>query len=74
MCSLDGDVCVVTGACGFLGKTLIRMLLDQEKNLSEIRLVDINVKQELLQSLQGNKNLTRVVIAVYFLYEKQYKL
>ncbi|KAM9802695.1 hydroxy-delta-5-steroid dehydrogenase, 3 beta- and steroid delta-isomerase 1 [Syngnathus typhle] len=50
--TLDGDVCVVTGACGFLGKTLIRMLLEQEKKLTEIRLLDINVKQELLQSLE----------------------
>ncbi|XP_051937350.1 hydroxy-delta-5-steroid dehydrogenase, 3 beta- and steroid delta-isomerase 1 [Hippocampus zosterae] len=55
MCSLDGDVCVVTGACGFLGKTLIRMLLDQEKNLSEIRLVDINIKEELMQSLEESR-------------------
>ncbi|XP_077393474.1 hydroxy-delta-5-steroid dehydrogenase, 3 beta- and steroid delta-isomerase 1 [Festucalex cinctus] len=59
--SLDGDVCVVTGACGFLGKTLIRMLLDQEKNLGEIRLLDIDVKQDLLQSLEecrGNVKLS----------------
>ncbi|XP_061697137.1 hydroxy-delta-5-steroid dehydrogenase, 3 beta- and steroid delta-isomerase 1 [Syngnathoides biaculeatus] len=52
MSCLDGEVCVVTGACGFLGKTLIRMLLEQEKNLREIRLLDIDIKQELLQSLE----------------------
>ncbi|XP_057708301.1 hydroxy-delta-5-steroid dehydrogenase, 3 beta- and steroid delta-isomerase 1 [Corythoichthys intestinalis] len=52
MSSLDGEVCVVTGACGFLGKTLIKMLLEQEKNIGEVRLLDINVKKEVLQSLQ----------------------
>ncbi|XP_077473829.1 hydroxy-delta-5-steroid dehydrogenase, 3 beta- and steroid delta-isomerase 1 [Stigmatopora argus] len=52
MSSLDGEVCVVTGACGFLGKTLIKMLLEQEKNIDEIRLLDIIIKKELLQSLE----------------------
>ncbi|CAL1582978.1 unnamed protein product [Knipowitschia caucasica] len=46
--ALSGGVCVVTGACGFLGKRLIRLLLEEE-NFSEIRLVDTNIKLEDVQ-------------------------
>lgn len=49
--ALSGEVCVVTGACGFLGETLIRLLL--EEKLAEIRLLDRNIRSELIQSLDG---------------------
>lgn len=50
--ALSGEVCVVTGACGFLGGKLIRLLLEEEK-LAEIRLLDRNIQSELIQSLDG---------------------
>lgn len=50
--SLKGDVCVVTGACGFLGKRLVRLLLAEEK-LAEIRLTDRQVRPDHLQTLEG---------------------
>lgn len=50
--SLKGDVCVVTGACGFLGEHLVRLMLTEE-NLEEIRLLDRNIRTELVQELQG---------------------
>lgn len=50
--SLAGEVCVVTGACGFLGEKLLRLLLEEEK-LAEIRLLDRNIRSELIQSLDG---------------------
>lgn len=50
--TLSGDVCVVTGACGFLGEKLVRLLLEDEK-LAEIRLLDRNIRSELIQSLDG---------------------
>lgn len=57
--ALNGDVCVVTGACGFLGKRLIRLLLEEE-NLSEIRLVDIAIKLEDVQNFKDCRGDTRV--------------
>ncbi|RVE58509.1 hypothetical protein OJAV_G00209980 [Oryzias javanicus] len=53
--SLRGDVCVVTGACGFLGKRLVRLLLEEEET-AEIRLLDKRVPPQVLQSLEGNTN------------------
>lgn len=50
--SLTGDVCVVTGASGFLGGKLVKLLLEEE-NLAEIRLLDKHVRPELIQSLEG---------------------
>uniref|UniRef100_A0A8C6TBG5 Hydroxy-delta-5-steroid dehydrogenase, 3 beta- and steroid delta-isomerase 1 n=1 Tax=Neogobius melanostomus TaxID=47308 RepID=A0A8C6TBG5_9GOBI len=57
--ALNGDVCVVTGACGFLGKRLTRLLLEEEK-LSEIRLVDRQIKLEDVQSFKDCRGDTRV--------------
>lgn len=57
--SLNGDVCVVTGACGFLGKRLVKLLLQEEKT-AEIRLLDKQVAPQLLHSLEGKICLTFV--------------
>lgn len=54
--SLRGDVCVVTGACGFLGKKLVRLLL-QEENMSELRMMDKKVPPTILQQLEGKNVL-----------------
>lgn len=54
--SLRGDVCVVTGACGFLGKRLVRLLLEEE-SMAEIRLMDKHVPTKLLDTLEGKIRL-----------------
>uniref|UniRef100_A0A8C1GE14 3-beta hydroxysteroid dehydrogenase/isomerase domain-containing protein n=1 Tax=Cyprinus carpio TaxID=7962 RepID=A0A8C1GE14_CYPCA len=59
--TLSGDVCVVTGACGFLGKKLVRLLLEEEK-LAEIRLLDRNIQSELIQSFDDCKGKTKVSV------------
>uniref|UniRef100_A0A1A8IWA0 Hydroxy-delta-5-steroid dehydrogenase, 3 beta-and steroid delta-isomerase 2 n=1 Tax=Nothobranchius kuhntae TaxID=321403 RepID=A0A1A8IWA0_NOTKU len=55
--SLRGDVCVVTGAGGFLGKRLVRLLLEEERT-AEIRLLDKRVQPQLLQSLEDCRGET----------------
>uniref|UniRef100_H2LXC2 Hydroxy-delta-5-steroid dehydrogenase, 3 beta- and steroid delta-isomerase 1 n=1 Tax=Oryzias latipes TaxID=8090 RepID=H2LXC2_ORYLA len=57
--SLRGDVCVVTGACGFLGKRLVRLLLEEEET-AEIRLLDKHVPQQVLQSLEDCRGGTKL--------------
>lgn len=50
---------MVTGACGFLGGKLVRLLLDEEK-LAEIRLLDKYIRPELIQSLEGKCQMLNV--------------
>ncbi|XP_056320924.1 hydroxy-delta-5-steroid dehydrogenase, 3 beta- and steroid delta-isomerase 1 [Danio aesculapii] len=59
--ALSGEVCVVTGACGFLGERLVRLLLKEEK-LAEIRLLDRNIRSELIQSLDDCRGETKVSV------------
>ncbi|XP_035249228.1 3 beta-hydroxysteroid dehydrogenase/Delta 5--_4-isomerase-like [Anguilla anguilla] len=54
------DVYLITGACGFLGERICRLLLEEEQGLAEIRLLDRNSKPELVQSLQASTSQTKV--------------
>ncbi|XP_052004801.1 3 beta-hydroxysteroid dehydrogenase/Delta 5--_4-isomerase-like [Xyrauchen texanus] len=59
--SLSGEVCVVTGACGFLGEKLVRLLLEEEK-LAEIRMLDRNIRSEIIQSLDDCRGETKLSV------------
>lgn len=68
--SFTGDVCVVTGAGGFLGGKLVKLLLEEE-NFSEIRLLDKCIRPELIQLLEGKSCQTSVgffVVVVIVLF------
>ncbi|KPP68201.1 3beta-hydroxysteroid dehydrogenase-like [Scleropages formosus] len=56
--SLSGDVCLVTGASGFLGERIVKLLV--EEGAMEIRLLDRNIKPQLLQSLDESRNQTKI--------------
>lgn len=61
---MTGDVCVVTGACGFLGMRLVKLLLEEEK-LAEIRLVDKHLQPDLLLTLEGKNKRFPTFIPVF---------
>ncbi|KAG9349701.1 hypothetical protein JZ751_028149 [Albula glossodonta] len=54
------DVCLVTGASGFLGERIIRLLLEEEQGFMEIRLFDKHARPGLVQSLEASANQTKV--------------
>uniref|UniRef100_A0A8C4RXT0 Hydroxy-delta-5-steroid dehydrogenase, 3 beta- and steroid delta-isomerase 1 n=2 Tax=Erpetoichthys calabaricus TaxID=27687 RepID=A0A8C4RXT0_ERPCA len=57
--SLIGDVCLITGACGFLGQKIIQLLIE-ENELAEIRLLDLNINPKLMESLEAIRGQTKI--------------
>ncbi|XP_078613546.1 3 beta-hydroxysteroid dehydrogenase type 7-like isoform X2 [Branchiostoma floridae x Branchiostoma japonicum] len=54
---------VVTGGCGFLGSRIVDMLADREKNISEIRVVDTNLRSRpSTADRAGTENLLRCCV------------
>ncbi|XP_078064663.1 3 beta-hydroxysteroid dehydrogenase type 7-like [Mustelus asterias] len=47
MAGSQGQVYLITGGCGFLGKHLVKMLVEQGEGISEIRVFDLKVEREL---------------------------
>ncbi|KAK6487001.1 3 beta-hydroxysteroid dehydrogenase/Delta 5--_4-isomerase-like [Huso huso] len=59
--SLAGEVCLITGAFGFLGQRIIKLLL-QEDELAEIRLLDRHVRLDILESLEEFRGQTKLTV------------
>ncbi|XP_041038102.1 3 beta-hydroxysteroid dehydrogenase type 7-like [Carcharodon carcharias] len=47
MADRPGEVYLVTGGCGFLGRHLVKMLVERGQGISEIRVFDVKVDREL---------------------------
>nr|UWU44150.1 3 beta-hydroxysteroid dehydrogenase/delta 5-->4-isomerase-like protein [Pelodiscus sinensis] len=60
--SLAGVSCLVTGAGGFLGQRIVRLLLEEEKELAEIRVLDKAFSIEALKNFTNFKGQTEVKI------------
>ncbi|NXD14584.1 3BHS isomerase, partial [Nothocercus nigrocapillus] len=60
--SLSGVSCLVTGAGGFLGRRIVRLLLEEEESLTEIRLLDKAFSTEALKSFDKFQGKTEVKI------------
>ncbi|XP_048373000.1 3 beta-hydroxysteroid dehydrogenase type 7 [Sphaerodactylus townsendi] len=72
MSTSGGKIYLVTGGCGFLGKRLVQMLLEREKDLAEVRVFDLHLDESVQQLdrdkvvlIKGNiSNLQEVEAAV----------
>ncbi|XP_027722527.1 3 beta-hydroxysteroid dehydrogenase/Delta 5--_4-isomerase type 2 [Vombatus ursinus] len=55
--------CLVTGAGGFLGQRIVRLLLEEEKELEEIRVLDKVFSPQLLLEFSGTQLLLEACIS-----------
>lgn len=51
------QVYLVTGGCGFLGKRLVQMLLEQEPDLAEVRVFDVSLDESLRALDRGEEQI-----------------
>lgn len=63
--SLAGVSCLVTGAGGFLGQRIVRLLLEEEEALAEIRLLDKAFSNEALERFGSKYHLVRTMYCGY---------
>lgn len=66
--SLAGVSCLVTGAGGFLGQRIVRLLLEEEEALAEIRLLDKAFSNEALGRFGSKYHLARTMHCRYMCY------
>ncbi|XP_077335712.1 3 beta-hydroxysteroid dehydrogenase/Delta 5--_4-isomerase type 1 isoform X3 [Lithobates pipiens] len=70
-CSLSGVSCLVTGASGFVGRRIVQMLLEEEPELEELRVMDKNLSEDLLKTCQRTEQLLAACLqnnVQYFIY------
>ncbi|XP_078088140.1 hydroxy-delta-5-steroid dehydrogenase, 3 beta- and steroid delta-isomerase 1 [Mustelus asterias] len=48
-----GEIYLVTGGNGFLGQEITKLLIEENSDLSEVRILDKAIKQDLLEHLQA---------------------
>ncbi|KAM4795574.1 3 beta-hydroxysteroid dehydrogenase/Delta 5--_4-isomerase type 1-like [Rhinophrynus dorsalis] len=60
--SLSGMNCLVTGAGGFLGQRIVRLLLEEEEDLAEVRVMDKTISPDLQRMCEEFQKKTTVKI------------
>ncbi|XP_036622692.1 3 beta-hydroxysteroid dehydrogenase/Delta 5--_4-isomerase type 2 [Trichosurus vulpecula] len=64
--------CLVTGGGGFLGQRIVRMLLEEEKQLEEIRVLDKVFSPQLLLEFSELKHKTKVIVMEGDILDEQF--
>ncbi|XP_072369841.1 hydroxy-delta-5-steroid dehydrogenase, 3 beta- and steroid delta-isomerase 1 isoform X2 [Scyliorhinus torazame] len=57
-----GEIYLVTGGNGFLGQEVIKILIEENSDVSEVRILDKVIQQDLLERLQGTRLLLETCI------------
>ncbi|XP_007485350.1 3 beta-hydroxysteroid dehydrogenase/Delta 5--_4-isomerase-like [Monodelphis domestica] len=72
MLPTDRWSCLVTGAGGFLGQRIVRLLLEEEKELEEIRVLDKFFSPQLLLEFSELKHKTKVTVLEGDILDEQF--
>uniref|UniRef100_UPI00398EC51E hydroxy-delta-5-steroid dehydrogenase, 3 beta- and steroid delta-isomerase 1 n=1 Tax=Pristiophorus japonicus TaxID=55135 RepID=UPI00398EC51E len=53
MMPVAGDVYLITGGSGFLGQEVTKLLIEENRDLSEVRILDRKIQQDFVETLQA---------------------
>ncbi|XP_041067732.1 3 beta-hydroxysteroid dehydrogenase/Delta 5--_4-isomerase-like isoform X4 [Carcharodon carcharias] len=57
-----GEIYLVTGGHGFLGQEVIKLLIEENRDLSEVRILDKVIQQNFIESLQARTSRIKLTV------------